>query len=328
MTSNRPEHLMDFDEYVQPWRILVDRRRTPEQLAHAHAQVLERISFHDPLIEPDNCQVLIVGDLHGSAHRMVKVVEEAHEQGITLLLQLGDTFGTHPDPAQGAMDVLSDRCRQHDIDMVLVWGNHDRWPDEHLYPLHPVTGLRSLRPYVWLAPRGHTWTWGTTRWTAVGGAVSVDRAARAEGASVFTDLEQVSDTDIDQIIDAVVREHGGTDVLLTHDRPAWVDLALDQDPTAWWDHTPPIWAYEDLSRSLEHQQRLDRLVAALQPRLHLHGHLHRRYTLVSDRTPHGGRCRVEGLAHDAMPHLNTLVIPTRPDLEALTRNDLRDGDAR
>ncbi len=130
----------------------------------------------------------------------------------------------------------------------------------------------------------------------------------------------------DQQVADVTANVGRTDVLLTHDRPAWVELALGLTPGAWWLTMPRSWSDGDFHRSQAHQQRLDRLVAGLQPALHLHGHLHRRYDLVSDETPWGGRCRVSGLADEGPG--NTLVVPCAPDVPALHADVGACGDAR
>ncbi|MEX2289183.1 MAG: metallophosphoesterase [Mycobacteriales bacterium] len=317
----------DFDERMTPWRELTAPRVGEAARERAQQQVLELTAGQDPLREPGGNPVLLVGDVHGNAHHMVALIERAADAGISLLIQLGDTFGTHPDTAQGAMELVSAACTRHEVDFVWLHGNHDRHPDVPLWPVQQSSGLQPVRPRVWHLPRGHTWTWHGVRWTAIGGAVSVDAAMRTFGTNVWFE-EEISDSEADKIITDVLARHGGTDVLLTHDRPAWVEQALGLTPGGWWQHAPGFWAEDDFHRSQAHQQRLDRIVTALRPRLHLHGHLHRRYTLVSDDTPYRQRCRVEGLAHEGLGNANTLVLPCSPDLDALLSEPFVRGDAR
>jgi hypothetical protein len=311
---------VDFDEQMAPWRALV-RARTPALRRAAAAAALQQVAQVDPLAVPPSAQVLMVGDVHCNVHYLLPLIAWAAAGGHRTIVQLGDTFGTRLDTAEGAMDVLSRTCQAHQVTFLFIEGNHDRHVDGlDRLPVHPPSGLRPCRPNVWHVPRGFSWTWNGCRWAAIGGAVSVDAAQRIAGTSWWPE-EEITDDEVD----AMLRQVGQADVLLTHDRPAWVEAALGLVPGAWWERTPPHWADSDFHRSQAHQQRLDRLVAGLRPALHLHGHLHRRYTLVSDRTPWGGRCRVEGLAHEGMAPGNTLLLPVAPDLPALTATNFVTG---
>ncbi|SFK74375.1 metallophosphoesterase family protein [Geodermatophilus ruber] len=279
-------------------------------------------AVESPLAMPAGGRVLVVGDVHGSEPHLLRLVQGAAEAGLSTIVQLGDTFGTHPARSARAMDAVSCACVEHGVTFLWLDGNHDR----HVglldrLPTDPVTGLHPCRPHVWHLPRGASWTWGGCRWTAVGGAVSVDAAVRTYGEDWWIE-EELTDADIDR----VVAEVGATDVLLSHDRPAWVEPALGQAPGAWWRHMPFRWSEDDFRRSQAHQRRLDRLVTALRPKLHMHGHLHRRYDLVTDESPWGGRTRVSGLAHEPMQG-NTLVVPCAPDFDRLLADTGTQGDA-
>jgi len=285
--------------------------------------VLDTVSGIDPLAFPASGRVLVVGDVHGSEPHLRRLVERAAEQGLSTIVQLGDTFGTHPERSSRVLDAVSGASGEHGVTFPWLDGNHDR----HVgfldrLPTHPGSGLHPCRPHVWHMPRGASWEWEGCRWTAVGGAVSVDAAVRTLGEDWWTQ-EEMTDADVDRVI----AEVGSTDVLLTHDRPAWVEPALGQTPGAWWRDMPFRWSESDFRRTKAHQRRLDRLVTGLQPRLHLHGHLHRRYDLVTDGSPWGGRTRVSGLAHEPMQG-NTLVVPCAPDLDQLLAHPGADGDAR
>ena len=87
-----------------------------------------------------------------------------------------------------------------------------------------------------------------------------------------------------------------------------------------------MWAEGDFYRSQAHQERLDRLVAALQPSWHLHGHLHRRYDVLSSATPRVGACLMTGLANEGQPYANRIITSTQPDLmdlQNVPRQELR-----
>lgn len=248
----------------------------------ASAEVLAEVSASRPLAVPSGGRVLVVGDVHGSQPHLLRLVQRAAGEGLSTIVQLGDTFGTDTGRSLRVLDALGNACSRYGVTCLWLEGNHDR----HVgfldrLPTHLASGLRPCRPNVWHLPRGVSWEWGGCRWTAVGGAASVDAAVRTLGADWW--FEEVTDAEVDRIIAAV----GATEVLPTHDRPAWVEPALGQAPGGWWRDTPFSWSDADFHRSQTHQDRLDRLVTALRPRLHLHGHLHRRYDLVTDPFPWG-----------------------------------------
>ena len=71
-------------------------------------------------------------------------------------------------------------------------------------------------------------------------------------------------------------------MLLTHDKPRLSN---------------PTWNRKDLPECWPNQDRIQRIVDALAPRLVVHGHLHHRYTDFMSNTD-GAPIRVEGLAAD------------------------------
>ena len=303
------------------WETMTEADEAATRSAAART-VLEFVGGQEPLAFPSTGRVLLVGDVHGSEAHLIRLVQRAAEQQVSTILQLGDTFGTHSARSLRVLDAVSRVCVEYGVTFLWLDGNHDR----HVgfldrLPTHPGSGLRPCRPHVWHLPRGASWVWGGCRWTAVGGAVSVDAALRTLGEDWWTE-EEVTDADVDRVI----AEVGSTDVLLTHDRPAWVEPALGRTPGSWWQEMPYRWSARDFHRSQQHQRRMDRLATALQPKLHLHGHLHRRYDLVTDESPWAGRTRVSGLAHEPMQG-NTLVVPCAPDFDRLLAHPGADGDA-
>ena len=309
-----------WDEAMTPWRKLA-RTADPAQRARWVEQAHAQVAHEQPLAEPSSSRWVIAGDTHGLTHYVTTLISLAAAAGMDRVLILGDTAGTRAEQVEGFLDVVSLACTQKDVTVLFLDGNHD----QHLglldrCPIDLRTGTRPVRPRVHHLPRGLRWSWGDVRYAVAGGAVSVDRSQRTEGLTVFTDTEELSEQQVTQI-----STDGPCEVLFTHDRPGWVETALGEDPDAWWEAAPPVWKDVDLHRSRAHQQRLDRLATALQPRWHLHGHLHRRYDLISSDTPWGGPCRITGLANEGQVRGNRIVVSTRPelsDLNALTFGEL------
>jgi len=121
-------------------------------------------------------------------------------------------------------------------------------------------GLVVVRDHVRYAPRGHRWTWGTTRILALGGAASLDkewrlaeegrRSAKAIRKSKFREAaggapapppnyagtlwfpdEELSDDDVE----TVLADGTPVDLLLTHDKPRRSRLGFNRkdDAAAW-----------------------------------------------------------------------------------------------
>jgi len=283
-----------WDELMSPWRQLA-RTRDARKREKLVLRALATVAHDEPLREPVSGRWVLAGDTHGDAHYVTSLVDKVAAAGLDRLMILGDVAGTRPDQVEGFLDWVSRACLDNDVTLLWLDGNHDPHRDGVLdrCPVDPRTGTRPVRPRVHHLPRGLRWQWGDVRYCAAGGAASVDRSQRSEGVTVFSLDEELTDAQVNSIAAA-----GRCEVLFTHDRPAWIESALGETPGAWWLRAPDVWADEDLYRSQAHQARLDRLVSSLQPRWQLHGHLHRRYDLISSDTPWGGPCRVTGLANE------------------------------
>lgn len=195
------------------------------------------------------------------------------------------------DSGEGYLDAVELACRRSAVVVAFVDGNHEDFDRLARFPIAPC-GLRPLRPHVWHLPRGHRWTWHDTRWLAVGGAASVDRALRTPGHSWWPG-EVLTPGEAQAIAGA-----GPADIMLTHDRPAMAALALGQTPGSWHESAPQTWARKDLVAADEHSALLQTIVNAVRPSRLFHGHLHQRYDVVIDPAPWSGVCHVTGLAHE------------------------------
>lgn len=175
-------------------------------------------------------RVLAVGDLHANTSSALAVIDHAVAMDADLILQVGD-FGWWPRDQQGRsfLRKVEKRLARHDLDLWWIDGNHE---DFQSLAGRGLTddGRRQVDEHIWHLPRGIRWQWGTSVWVAVGGAVSVDKAYRAEGKTWFTD-EELTENEADQIIAA-----GPADVVVAHDAPLGVPRLrrlLGQDKPAW-----------------------------------------------------------------------------------------------
>jgi Calcineurin-like phosphoesterase. len=233
-------------------------------------------------------KILIAGDLHGNLSHLRYLGRRAQERGIDQIFQVGD-FGFWEHMREGA-DFINNAERvavAHGVTVYFLDGNHDKTSLLlEKYTERDPEGFLVVRPHVRYAPRGHRWTWEGTRFIALGGAYSVDKAWRLElerkpsgkaGRYWFPE-EEMTDDDMAKIL-AHVDE---ADVILAHDKPR---------------ASSPMWNRKDIPECWPNQDRLQMAVRTLQPKLYVHGHLHYRY---ADRIRCGDDryTRVEGLHCD------------------------------
>lgn len=256
-------------------------------------------------------RLLLAGDTHGNLGHVRRLLATAAKSGIEHLFQLGD-FGywEHEHSGVRFLDAVHRAARDHGVTVHFLDGNHDKSGLIHeRYGDRPDDeGFLRVRGRIRYAPRGHTWDWDGVRFLAFGGARSVDKddrlkeearrrqkAARKEGfrqaagrppgevpdfsGTLWFPEEEATDDDVRHVIAA----NDGTDVLLTHDTPR---------ATATGNGT----RRKELDICRPNQERVQRLVDALHPRLVAHGHLHHRYTAMLTRPR--ATTRVEGLAAD------------------------------
>ncbi|MEV0245077.1 metallophosphoesterase [Nocardia sp. NPDC050712] len=244
--------------------------------------------------------LLLTGDLHGNTTHAVDLLRVAQREDCAKMFVLGD-FGAweHTPAGKRYFDVVDRVARKKQVRVYFLDGNHDK--SSLLYERYGDAlddeGFLICRKNIRYAPRGHRWTWAGTRFAAFGGAYSVDKAWRlaaeavreqkaerrrqfgsgrrpATAGTLWFPEEQMTDAECDALLAA---DPAPVDVLLTHDKPRAAD---------------PAWNRKNLPECLPNQDRIQRAVEALRPRLLLHGHLHFRYT---DQI---GDTRVEGLGAD------------------------------
>lgn len=245
-------------------------------------------------------RILLVGDLHLNTRAALQTIAHARDRGAELVVQVGD-FGFWPRMSEGQeyLRTVDARLATAGLELWFVPGNHEDWAS--LAELTPgEDGLLPIADHVRGIPTGHRWTWGSTRWLAVGGATSVDRHLRTEGLDWFSD-EEVTEAQI-----AATIEGGPVDVVVAHDAPMGTPLLYAR----YKQHLPPWqrdswWPISALMASDAHQERMHRILDSVGATRWFHGHHHVRYT--STMTTGHGDVEVVGLALDGTP-LNELTL--------------------
>jgi predicted phosphodiesterase len=223
--------------------------------------------------------IVMCGDTHGNIFAMDLAFTLADEIEAAGIIHLGD-YGFWPNDQHFAARTRKWVKRTGKF-VAIVTGNHDA----------PGAGNKGDGGYLaWLANDVQPGTFGALErgakfeldgvtFGALGGAISVDRARRSLGYSYWLE-EAVTDEDVAKAV-----SNGPVDVWLTHD-------TVQAPPGV----TPyPQWIRNDQSLYVDllaQRERMQTVFDAVQPKLHVHGHWHMRYTSES----HG--CRTVGLDAD------------------------------
>lgn len=228
------------------------------------------------------------GDTHGNGNHIRHLFATALRNECQAIFVLGD-FGYWEHGREGVefLDRVNDRAAEVDTEIYFLDGNHDKTGLllERYGDRRDDEGFMLVRDHIHYAPRGHRWTWAGVRFIALGGAYSTDKQWRLDRerktgkpGSLWFPEEEMSDEDMA----AVLADGTPVDVMLAHDKPR---------------ASNPGWNREDLPECWPNQDRLQRAVAALRPRLYLHGHLHYRY---KDHIRIDGHtwCQVQALTPD------------------------------
>lgn len=260
-------------------------------------------------------RLLMLGDIHGNIRFLDDYIFPlADALGVDAIVQLGD-YGYWEHEPSGVLfnDAVMDACARYNVPLYFLRGNHDKL--SHLLETygHNVTdeGFIEIRPRVYYIPDGHTWKWGTCSFRAFGGAYSIDKdirldrekrkriqlwakeTARREAGRPHKDVpdpagtlwfpeEQLNDRQWKKLLGAEEPEH--VDVLLSHDKPRSSNtgsMRLKDDIDCW-----------------PNQHWLQRAITLHTPKLHMHGHLHHRYSSSVRCGDDDKWCTVMGLACD------------------------------
>lgn len=242
------------------------------------------------------------GDWNADLRWATRAVEEAADQGAQVLVQLGNFGGRLRTVYLSGLNTVLERAG---LSLMFVDGNVEDHRRLDKMPVEPTTGLRPLTARVWYAPRGYRWTWGDTRFVAVGGAHSLDGMWRRRNGHLWSAGERITYEQAD-----LIRHAGEADVLVSHDCPAGVEIPGWADAES---RFPPI----EIWRGVEHRALLAEIVQAVRPAMIWHGHYGRRYT--TDAELGYGPVRVNGLGA-SIRQVQPRVVTPRDMVDALGNN--------
>lgn len=237
-------------------------------------------------------RLLIQGDSHGNVKDIIPKIYIAGKHKISHVVVVGD-FGlwTHMADGQLFLDEVNEAARINNLTVYAIGGNHENWDHWNwICDNFPTSkGFAMARRRVLLAPKAHRWTWAGKTFIGAGGAVSVDKESRLisekGGAHFNRDYgmmmdggrgtgpktlwwpnEQLTEDDV-----AKIKTWGKADYLFTHDC---------SDHTIFGKRLKP-----DIDSQI-HRQRIDEVIASVQPKMQFHGHMHERYDWLNARS-HG-----------------------------------------
>lgn len=202
----------------------------------------------------ENKPIYFIGDNHGQYDHMVSIVK-SFDLRDCYLIHLGDGGeGFLPTDKQCRQFVyLNEFFSTRNVHYMSIRGNHS---DPFYFQgesriVH--SNFELIEDYTVMEYNGKTIQF-------VGGAVSIDRAARTEGISYWIDEAFVLDENKAQKVD----------ILITHTAPSW---CYPQQVNSF----VLEWARGDeylLDDLVVERQYVDRLFEICQPTLHLYGHFH------------------------------------------------------
>ncbi len=206
----------------------------------------------------DQGKVAALGDWHGNTRYAVKVIHRLGGIGVRRFVHTGDfgyNFRTE------FILALDEALRGYDADLIFVPGNHEDY--DYLGSVTiDADGAGRIGDRIVYLPRGVRWSWEGQMWMGLGGAASIDRVGRIQDGPdrQWWPQELITPADVQRAITG-----GHVDILITHDAPASVHIAMP--PFSW---IPP----EDEAAARNQRQLLDQVVEAVTPQLLVHGHHH------------------------------------------------------
>ena len=229
--------------------------------------------------------IVVVGDTHGVKQDIWKACREAGDRRIQHVVVVGD-FGlwTHFADGHEFLDEAQEAARANNLSIYAIGGNHENWDHWNWFVENMPTskGFAMVRQRVLLAPKVHEWRWAGKQFVAAGGAVSIDKRERlinefgGEGnmiygvvgprgtgpRTLYWDNEELTDQDVIKI----QKMGKKADYLFTHDCSNYTPFRgrLKPDPD-----------------SERHRRRIDEVLRATKPEVHMHGHMHTKYDWIN-----------------------------------------------
>lgn len=214
-------------------------------------------------------KLLIAGDTHGDVRNVQHKIDMAVEYGIQRIVVLGDFGLWWGHDGIEYLDYVNDAAKKVNRQIFAIPGNHENheyW--DALYKHGPKSrGWAYVRTNLLIAPKVLDFVWGNKQFMVAGGAVSIDKEDRLEyervkGKKVWSPNEELTDAHVNEILATRFANGVKVDYLLTHD-------CSNATP---WKHRLKA----DLDSQI-HRQRIDKVLHAVKPSVHFHGHMHERY---------------------------------------------------
>jgi predicted phosphodiesterase len=223
-------------------------------------------------------RVLVVGDMHGNLDSWEStIIPAALAERADIIVQVGDFgFGWN----NVYLDELDELIDDYDAPEIL-WldGNHENFDLLETVGAFGAENPTPTSEHTTYLPRGYRWTWQGVPCMALGGAYSVDKPYRTEGASWWRQ-EQITDEDKKRALTG-----GPVDVLFAHDcydgiLVPGVHAAMKQGavPYALSAERAVYASWAELSKP--NRQKLRTVVRENQVQMFIHGHFHVGYAIA------------------------------------------------
>jgi Icc-related predicted phosphoesterase len=152
----------------------------------------------------------ILGDIHGDFYMLQQKVDQAIAKGASALIQVGD-FGYYKH--------LLDRLWKCELDIPVYWidGNHEE--HEHL---QGITDILEIHNNCFFVPRGKILELDNRVIAFMGGAASIDKGIRLRKKLHWTHLENIMQSDLDNLLNNLKLFDNKVDMMISHVPPQGV----------------------------------------------------------------------------------------------------------
>ena len=247
-------------------------------------------------------QILLIGDIHGNSFALKRVQLLCKTFPVDAVIFLGDTLWYLDKPFMKRISQLYNQTNEV-IPTYIVGGNHENYDRIEQDGLTIYGSTPTVTPWgahvKWL-PRGSMFTFDGVKFCAIGGGISIDKGFRKVHES-WWEQESIDEKKLNTVL-----KNNKADVLLCHDSPNYPELTSYILGTQ--NQIEYTFGKNVRSKSLNHQNILDRAANKLCPSVVLHGHYH-----VSLRQPSlqttWGKCSFIGLSNIDSDKNNDAVPP-------------------
>jgi hypothetical protein len=224
--------------------------------------------------------VAFAGDWHGNTMWAGARMQSLGEEGIKLVLHVGD-FGIWPGPSgKRYLDVMNKIAEKYDMTIMVTPGNHEDWARlDSLKPKDRGDGwgaVQWLTDRIGVFPRAHRFeievadsdgnATGVKRsFVSLGGAPSIDYEMRQVGKSWWP-TEAITGDDVEKTVAG-----GHADIMIAHDSP---DEPYCVPAVGRILASPSGWSYNGLAYAAVGRRRMHAAYMGVEPKVFVHGHFH------------------------------------------------------